>query len=164
MSDTWPATRTSDWRLKRGGAELAAVHQCSKTRSVARLTVPDVSVYSGMSRPIKTSAYHTWHACVRANVNRLNPRASACMRRGVQAAATLRYPEDPRGLGTIGVSRKVQRSTLCHDLAKAARPPKECPNTCPATAILGHMYECELNSLHAPFPKFAESPDTPTER
>ena len=49
MSDAWPATRTSDWPLKRGGAQLAAVQQRSKTRSVVCLTVPDVSVYSGMS-------------------------------------------------------------------------------------------------------------------
>jgi len=62
MSDPWPATRTSDWPTKRGGTELAEVRQCSKTRSVDRLTVLRCLRYVALFRPIKTSDYHTWHA------------------------------------------------------------------------------------------------------
>ena len=58
MSDPWPATRTSDWPMKRGGAELAEVRQCAKTRSVGRLTVlsnplilPPVALNSARSPP-----------------------------------------------------------------------------------------------------------------
>jgi len=122
MSDPWPATRTSDWPTKRCGAELTEVRQCSKTRSVGRLTVPRCLSYVATFRPIKTSDYHTWHACrplvsgqPTPSKNVKTPRLCVHEGRGADGGDADLTSTSAR-VGTRGLSRKV------HWCKRAARP------------------------------------------